>query len=297
MTVFTYLMQSLLSFINTIWTLFVMSLVGITPIQTPMLLTPTIAPPPPSIRSTTTPVTKEHAPPPLRKKESPSVRAQLTVDGVIRATNRAREQQKLPLLLPQTQLASAALHKAEDMLNRQYFSHDAPTGERAADLAKNAGYEFLAIGENLALGNFDDDVDLVNSWMQSKGHRENILSATYTEIGVAVLHGTFEGKKTWVAVQIFGLPASTCPKPNATSKSEIEHAQQQLEQYKLDIQLMSQELERLKSEDPDAYNNMVGAYNELIDRYNTLARGTKTRIDEYNMEVHRYNTCVNAVSK
>jgi uncharacterized protein YkwD len=92
------------------------------------------------------------------------------------------------------------------MFENQYFAHESPTGEKVSDLAKKFGYDFLLIGENLAMGNFSSDEDLVLAWMESPGHRENILNEKYQEIGVAVKKGIFEGKEVWIAVQHFGLP-------------------------------------------------------------------------------------------
>src|SRR6185369_15716694 len=117
----------------------------------------------------------------------------------------------LPALKENALLDKAAKKKLDDMFAQQYFEHINPQGKGPSDLAKSVGYDYIAIGENLALGNFKNDAELVQAWMDSPGHRANILNKQYTEIGVAVGQGTYEGKKTWLAVQEFGRPTSSCP--------------------------------------------------------------------------------------
>ena len=136
----------------------------------------------------------------------------LTDAGVIEWTNTNRAQNgQLPALKENTLLDQAAELKLQDMFKQQYFEHVNPQGVGPGDLAKKVGYNFIAEGENLALGNFGNDQSLVTAWMNSPGHRANILNVHYTEIGVAVGQGSYQGQTTWLAVQEFGRPASSCP--------------------------------------------------------------------------------------
>ena len=91
------------------------------------------------------------------------------------------------------------------MLEKQYFDHVSPTGEQASDLAENVGYHYKIIAENIGTGDFLNNQKIVDGWMQSPGHRENILSTEVREIGAAVLKGKMKGSVTYIAVQIFGL--------------------------------------------------------------------------------------------
>ena len=70
------------------------------------------------------------------------------------------------------------------------------------------------------MGNFKNDQDLVSAWLNSPGHRANILNTRFTEIGTAVLKGFYEGREVWMAVQEFGLPLSSCPNPDSKVKIE-----------------------------------------------------------------------------
>ena len=110
--------------------------------------------------------------------------AALTTSGIIRETNGEREHRGLTPLREILALNALAETKVRDMFRRAYFEHVSPTGENIGDLAAGR-YEYVVIGENLALGNYRDDRDVVSAWMNSPGHRANILHAAFTEIGVA----------------------------------------------------------------------------------------------------------------
>jgi len=171
-------------------------------------------------------------PPPLRAiEEAPE--SFLTQAGVIKRTNLQREKYGLPPLKESPELNASAVIKTQDMLAKQYVSHLSPLGEGVADLVKRVGYQFIDLGENLALGNFQDDEILVQGWMDSPGHQANILSLQYQEIGAAVLRGELEGKITWLAVQHFGLPLAACPQPSEAILAKIETNKLSLKNWKL----------------------------------------------------------------
>lgn len=229
-------------------------------------------------------------PPPLRaKKETP--KAFLTRDGVIRWTNIQREKYGLPPLKENLKLDTSAEKKVEDMFENQYFSHIAPSGIGVENLVKSVGYQFIAIGENLALGNFQSDEMLVEGWMESPGHRQNILNARYEEIGVAVKKGIFEGKPTWLAVQHFGLPLSACPQPDETLKTKIEENQNQIKELKNNLDLIKIEIETLKPKHSPVYFEKILQYNNLVDQYNALINETEDLINQYNNQVKIFNDC------
>ncbi len=103
-------------------------------------------------------------------------------------------------------LSRAALLKAEDMLRRDYFSHRDPDGQMPWYWLDRVGYDYLFAGENLAL-NFNDSKKVMKAWLDSPSHRANLMNENYTEIGIGVAEGLFEGKEVVLAVQFFGLPA------------------------------------------------------------------------------------------
>ncbi|GMU74266.1 MAG: hypothetical protein AMXMBFR44_4630 [Candidatus Campbellbacteria bacterium] len=228
---------------------------------------------------------------PLQGSFAPSD-GELTVFGTILETNKHRALFSLPPLSFNAKLAAAADAKARDMIARQYFEHESPDGIGPDGLADAAGYDYLAVGENLALGNYEDDAELVAAWMDSPGHRENILGTQYTEIGVAVVEGSFEGHRTWFAVQEFGRPASDCPPPDTVLEARIDSSEQTLEETERFLEEMLEEIENTQPKRGSAYNEKVEVYNELVTSYNKLLTETKELIAIYNGQVDEYNECV-----
>lgn len=229
-------------------------------------------------------------PPPLRAtREIPET--VLTSEGVVKFTNMARAGSGLSSLTVNAKLNASAELKAKDMFARQYFEHVSPNGEDISDLAEDVDYKYLLIGENLALGNFEDDEALVRSWMESPGHRENILNSKYKEIGVAVLKGTLEGRVTRIAVQHFGLPESACPLPEVALKNRIDANKAQLDVWAEDLEVMKAELEATKPKRGPEYREKVKQYNELAEAYNKLLEETRVFIAEYNKQIEESNKC------
>ncbi len=220
----------------------------------------------------------------------------LTEKGVIEQTNNSRRENGLPVLKENSKLSASALAKAKDMFENQYFEHDSPEGIGVGDLAKNASYQFLAVGENLALGDFDDDQILVSGWMDSPGHRANILNKNFNEIGVAVLKGEFEGRMTWIAVQHFGIPLSYCPIISATLKGKIEENKNKIVAMESEIDFLRQELEGIRKKDRASYAQRAEEYNDLVSEYNSLILGTKTLTEQYNHQVKLFNECAASIN-
>ena len=234
---------------------------------------------------------KISAPSPLRGPTQEAL-SSLTALGTIAETNLQRKQNGLPALLLNAELTKGAEMKVNDMFNRQYFEHESPTGEGPGELATAAGYAYLMVGENLALGNYKNDEALVEAWMNSPGHRENILNPKYTEIGVAVKRGTYEGQTVWLAVQEFGRPASLCPSPNTALKARIEENQSLLTKLEEQLSAKRQEIDSVRPRRGAEYNQKVDEYNELVSRYNALIEETKILISEYSGQVNTLNACI-----
>jgi uncharacterized protein YkwD len=103
--------------------------------------------------------------------------------------NAERRRRGLPPLRPNTALRRAARRHAEDMLERDYFAHDSPDGTDPHERIRSAGYRGARLtGENLAKGEREAGApsSIVDGWMHSRGHRQNILRRGFDEIGVAI---------------------------------------------------------------------------------------------------------------
>ncbi|TFE03285.1 CAP domain-containing protein [Jeotgalibacillus sp. R-1-5s-1] len=102
---------------------------------------------------------------------------------VVNLTNQEREKAGLaPLSVDQT-LAKTAKEKSLDMQRNNYFSHTSPTYGSPFDMMKQFGVQYRSAGENIAMGQRTPE-EVVKAWMNSPGHRQNILSSSYTHIGV-----------------------------------------------------------------------------------------------------------------
>lgn len=104
---------------------------------------------------------------------------------VIRLTNVQRSKQGLQLLKSNWQLSRVARYKSQDMINKGYFAHTSPTYGSPFTMMESFGIRFSSAGENIAKGQRTAQ-DVVNAWMNSSGHRANILSPSYSEIGVGL---------------------------------------------------------------------------------------------------------------
>ncbi|MCM3725506.1 CAP domain-containing protein [Neobacillus cucumis] len=105
------------------------------------------------------------------------------VQQVIDLTNQQRTKNGLPALKADTQLSGVAQKKAVDMQQNHYFSHTSPTYGSPFDMMRDFGVTYKSAGENIAQGQRTPQ-EVVTAWMNSEGHRKNILSANFTHIGV-----------------------------------------------------------------------------------------------------------------
>jgi len=226
-------------------------------------------------------------------KSAPKKANALTSVGVIAQTNdqRAQNGNLLPLGENATLDAIATL-RLDDMFQQQYFAHVGPQGESAITVASSVGYAHLALGENLALGLYAGDPGVVTAWMASPGHRANILDTQYTQIGVAVREGTFQGQETWIAVQVFGRPASDCPAPDANLKTSIDLSENQISAMDAQLQSDKAAIDAMSPQSGPQYNAQAEDYNNLVAQYNNLATETKTAISTYDAQVDAFNACL-----
>lgn len=216
----------------------------------------------------------------------------LTKQGIISKTNRERLNEGLPPLTENIKLDSSALIKVEDMMDLQYFEHVSPNGVGVSDLGNKVGYDFIIIGENLALGNFSDDQDIVDAWMASPGHRANILNKNYTEIGVSIGIGNFKDRKVWFAVQHFGTPKNLCPSIDQALKTEINSLQKKSSSMQKSLDLSLSKIQNGEVIEGKTANEQIADYNNAVNQYNDLVNSIKRYITTYNAQVNSFNNCI-----
>ena len=104
---------------------------------------------------------------------------------VVVLVNQERAKLGLAPLKHNVDLSNVARYKSEDMRDKNYFSHTSPTYGSPFDMMKKFGIDYMAAGENIAKGQ-PTAASVMSSWMNSPGHKANILSENFTEIGVGV---------------------------------------------------------------------------------------------------------------
>jgi uncharacterized protein YkwD len=249
----------------------------------------------------------------------PISRELLNREDIITLTNNARALNALPPLRANPLLNAIAEARAKDMLEKQYFAHVSPTGQQASDIAQSIGYRYKIIAENIGSGNFLTNQKIVDGWMQSPGHRRNILTREVEEIGAEVLKGWMNGAETYIAVQIFGLQSPPVPQYKYTAcvapsqnllddielrKAEIEGLNNQLRRIKEELDEEKESIEtdrRYTYGDPqkiDSLNVKVRAHNDKSRWHNQILMDAKAKsivlksmINEYNRASQAYNDC------
>jgi len=212
---------------------------------------------------------------------------------IIYWTNIARNNNGgLSQLKENTVLDTIAEIRIKDMFAKQYFDHYSPTGDNVSKEADANGYSYITIGENIALGNFGSSHDLVTAWMNSPGHRANILNTSYTEIGVAAEQGMYNGSQVWIAGQMFGKPLASCPGPDASIKQKISDDTVLVTNLNTSLASAKAQLTAIGTSDQSAYNAEATVYNNLATQYNNLVAEMKTLTNQYNQQVAVFNNCI-----
>ncbi|MEK3983622.1 CAP domain-containing protein [Paenibacillus sp. FSL K6-3166] len=112
-----------------------------------------------------------------------STSSSASVQKVLELVNKERTNAGLKPLSLNSELSKMALAKAQDMSDNNYFDHQSPTYGSPFDMMKAFGISYNTAGENIAKGQSSPE-EVMNQWMNSPGHRANILNSSFTEIGI-----------------------------------------------------------------------------------------------------------------
>ncbi|WP_053364690.1 CAP domain-containing protein [Bacillus sp. FJAT-27251] len=127
---------------------------------------------------------KQQAAAPAPAKQQPAAASVSAYEQkVVELTNQERAKNGLKPLVLDTELSKVAREKSRDMQSKGYFSHTSPTYGSPFDMMKKFGISYKTAGENIAMGQRSPE-EVVKAWMNSEGHRKNILNSNYTHIGV-----------------------------------------------------------------------------------------------------------------
>jgi len=155
--------------------------------------------------------------------------------GVLAAVNRTRSERGLRPFVLSKELQSAARSHSRSMLEQGFFAHESAGGasfsKRIRAFYRSAGYMSWSVGENLLSSSSDVSAQAaIDAWLASPGHRENMLSPAWREVGIGALRtrsagGEFGGKPTWVITMDFGVrsgkPGSTQPAASSATGARV----------------------------------------------------------------------------
>jgi uncharacterized YkwD family protein/spore coat assembly protein SafA len=130
----------------------------------------------------------------------PNLDVKTTENKVLELVNVQRSKVGLQPLKANWQVSRVARYKSQDMINKGYFSHTSPTYGSPFTMMESFGVKFSAAGENIAMGQTTPEA-VMNGWMNSPGHRSNILNPTYTELGVGLAKDS-SGRCYWTQMFI-----------------------------------------------------------------------------------------------
>ncbi len=147
------------------------------------------------------------------------VSANISPEELLIYTNEKRQEKGLAPLILNPELSIAASRKASDMFTKDYWAHNSPDGSTPWIFIKGAGYEYAYAGENLARG-FSTSSDVITAWMNSQGHRDNMLSPNYKDIGFAIVPGKLTGDETVLVVEMLGSKYAADTKKEVSSASD-----------------------------------------------------------------------------
>lgn len=157
-------------------------------------------------------------------------------EEIISLTNQERGETGLKPLTTNNRLNEAARQKAADMFALDYWAHVSPTGTDPWHFILNAGYQYRYAGENLAR-DFAHSENVIEAWLASPTHKDNIFNEKYQDIGVAVVNGIIQGQETTLVVQMFG--AMSTGKPEVIGGLQPEVMIQEVAAAEEEIQLDS----------------------------------------------------------
>lgn len=137
---------------------------------------------------------------PGQKINIPNVTVKTQESEVVRLVNVQRTKAGLQPLTQNWELSRVARYKSQDMIDKGYFSHTSPTYGSPFKMMESFGIRFSAAGENIAMGQ-QSPSEVMNAWMNSPGHRNNIMSPSFTQIGVGLAKDK-NGRMYWTQMFI-----------------------------------------------------------------------------------------------
>ena len=150
--------------------------------------------------TTSTPSTTPQQKPESTPEQKPSTDFSSYQQQVLDLVNAERTKRGISALTLDSNLSSVATKKSQDMVNKNYFDHTSPTYGSPFDMMKQFGISYRTAGENIAKGQKTPQ-EVVTAWMNSEGHRKNILNPNFTNLGVGIAKDS-KGTTYWTQMFI-----------------------------------------------------------------------------------------------
>ena len=147
-----------------------------------------------------TPSTTPEQKPESTPEQKPSTDFSSYQQQVLDLVNAERTKRGISALTLDSNLSSVATKKSQDMVNKNYFDHTSPTYGSPFDMMKQFGISYRTAGENIAKGQKTPQ-EVVTAWMNSEGHRKNILNPNFTNLGVGIAKDS-KGTTYWTQMFI-----------------------------------------------------------------------------------------------
>lgn len=177
----------------------------------------------------------------VRNPEVLGAATNISSEKLVQLTNEERVKNNLPPLNADKELSEAAREKAKDMFSKNYWAHNGPDGKTPWTFILDSGYQYIYAGENLAR-DFNKTEDVIRAWMKSPGHKANILSVNYQDIGFAVVSGKLNGQETTLVIQLFGARKEGTMAKLIPTSAQVFGAQEEIKTPLFDSQFLVRNL-------------------------------------------------------
>lgn len=196
-------------------------------------------------------------------------------NALIELVNKSRHEFGLPPLVRNEKLSRSALAKAQDMEQKQYFEHISPEGLQPWFFAEKQDYRYKNFGENLAEGFFSSE-SVHESWMKSAGHKNNILSEDFEEIGVAIFDFEQNGLKSFLVIEHFGTQLEPTESLKIVCPSKIKDHCRDAEKKKSEIKNSIEEQEAtIKKIRKTGNSTLINEFQLNIEKLNKIKEELK----------------------
>ena len=221
---------------------------------------------------------------------------EINKENILAIINEERNKNKLRSLRFDYELGLSAQKKAEDMIERGYFSHKTTDGKDVTYFIDYGGYEYIRVSENLARGDFATSRDIVIAWMNSPLHKANIFDGIMTDTGIGIVLGSYQGVEQYMIVQHFGRPRGVCPMVDKTLEPEIKAINIQGKQLYANIKETQKQIDTILNNNPnttdrETVKNLEKNLDTKINEYNSIVDNLQDLTTNYNNQVKAFNEC------